>query len=204
MTDYTTLALVKQELGITGSDNDSRLSALITQASSMIEAYCGRTFESKTLTENVRGYGHGSFLRVSHAPITSITSIIIEGYTVPASEYGIESAGAGMIYGNWRDTAPLRYAMGQSHVAGRERRLYEVTYTGGYVVSGEGKNLPAAIERACIELVRGAYWMAGQDSRIKSESVDGVGSASYHDMSALSVKHVSHFLTPYCVTGALL
>lgn len=204
MADYTTLALVKTELGISGSNHDARLTALITEASALIDSYCGRTFELKTLTEKVRGYGGASFLRLSHTPIGSITSIVINNYTLPATEYSLDNANAGLVAGDFQDTAPLRYAMGHSFSSGRQRRLYEVTYTGGYVVSGVGKNLPAAIERACVEIVRSLFLMKDHDSRVKAESVDGVGSVTYSDFQIADDRKFSHLLGKYRAIGAIL
>lgn len=197
MTDYTTLAKVKSELGITGSAEDARFNALITEASALIDSYCGRTFESKTLTEKVKGYGRGSFLQLTHTPIISVASVTLDGEVISADDYDIDDAAAGLLAGHWYDTAPLRYAMGRAHKAGRQRKLYSVTYTGGYVVSGGSKNLPADIERACVEMVRGLYQMTSRDSTVTAEQVDGVGSFTYGNMQVADNKKVAHLLDKY-------
>ena len=51
---YTTLAQVKQYLGITGTSEDALLARLIDAASAAIDRYTGRRFTASTATKKIR------------------------------------------------------------------------------------------------------------------------------------------------------
>jgi len=72
----TTLANVKEYLGITDTSNDSLLSNLITRVQSLIETYCERTFDSTAYTSWLHGDGT-NILYLPQWPVTALTRIAI-------------------------------------------------------------------------------------------------------------------------------
>lgn len=68
----TTLANVKLILGITGTDQDARLTALINSASARIEAWCNRQFEAKDCVEWHDG---GFALTAKRTPLNTVRRI---------------------------------------------------------------------------------------------------------------------------------
>lgn len=70
----TTVAHVKTYTGITTSDDDDLLTALIARATSMIYAFCGRTLLSATYRERYDGTGDRD-LWLNETPITAITMV---------------------------------------------------------------------------------------------------------------------------------
>ncbi|MFH1604958.1 MAG: head-tail connector protein [Pseudomonadota bacterium] len=90
---YTTSALVKTYLGISGSGDDTLLGTLVTRAQAAIDRYCGRTFEASTNTDRyfdpVRD-SDGRTLRLDR-DLCSINSITNgDSATVTATQYVTE------------------------------------------------------------------------------------------------------------------
>lgn len=192
MANYTTLQRVKDEMGITDSLQDARIIALIAESSARMDAYCGRAFEQKTVTENVAGYGT-SFLTIAYTPLISITSIALNEEVIPVADYAIHDSNAGIIWGNWQNTAQQRQTIGMAQYQSQHKKSYQVTYVGGYAI------IPADIERACIEVVRSAVNGTGKDSNITQESVNGVYGVTYGSVTVSSMAHVDDTLRKYRV-----
>lgn len=77
---YTTAALLKTYLGVSGSGDDTLLTALIARAQSAIDHYTGRTFEASSDTTRYYSVGEdtkGDTLYLD-ADLCSITSIITD------------------------------------------------------------------------------------------------------------------------------
>ena len=54
---------------------------------------------------------------------------------------------------------------------GSERKLYTVTYTGGYVFSGASRTLPYDLEMACVMIATDFYQNKGKLSGIQAEKL---------------------------------
>jgi hypothetical protein len=175
----TTLAIVKTELNISSSTDDTYLERLIGASTAFISSYCNRTFHYGTgIAEEVAGFGT-QYLQLSRAPVLSITSVTYDGQTINSDNYSIDGDGSsGMLY------APAGWTWstigGQGIIAfpkpGGEEKLYTVTYTGGYVtepqVSGQlTRTLPYDLEDAVIQLTTYRYRQRGRDQTIASESL---------------------------------
>lgn len=90
---YTTTALLKTYLGITGSGDDTLLTALIARAQAVIDSHCRRTFEASGDTTRYFDAerdvdGVTLFLDEDLCAITSITNG--DGDVLTASEYTTE------------------------------------------------------------------------------------------------------------------
>lgn len=181
LTDHalTTLATVKEELGVSGSGDDDFLNRAINAASDAIRRYCDRIFYyEEDIEESVRGFGQTRLI-VSRTPIVgTISSITYEGTALDTTTYSVEDANAGIIYReygfNW--TAQLGGGALGEGLPGTEKSSYVVTYTGGYYTpkqydddSGEDRSLPWDLEDACIQLVTARYRAKGRDPRINQE-----------------------------------
>lgn len=182
----TTVATLAAELGIAtpaaSSAAEADLERRIAVASSAIEKYCGRTFARATVTEQVPGYGTQN-LRLSRAPVLSVTSVELDGEPVPVEDYRTPSgtsAQAGFLErakGTWEWTALESKSPAPEPLAGTERPLYEVVYVGGYVLPkdevlpGTPRTLPYEVEEACLATCVAIYRAKGRDKSIISESV---------------------------------
>lgn len=71
----TTVARIKDRLGLTNTNNDTLLLRVINGVTDQIEGYCGRKFLRATYTE-IRSIQPGeiAFLVLKNAPVASITS----------------------------------------------------------------------------------------------------------------------------------
>lgn len=195
----TTVATVKTALGITGSDDDALIERLINAASNAIEQYCNRKFARSSVTEKVPGYGR-TRLVVSRTPIDTGETITVsyDGDEVDADDYEVENADAGFLYapGGWLWTAPALPGAVYHPLPGHERKLYEVTYTGGYQLpkdSGSNTKLPEDIQQACIDLVN---YLKNADPHVASEKLLSY-SVSFAGAAQGIPPRVAMFLGPY-------
>lgn len=186
----TLLATVQSDLGIATDISD-----LINAASDAIESYCNRSFYKTAVTaEAVAGYGSMELL-VARTPIDTDETITItyDSDSVSSDDYEVLDASAGIIrakYSAWNWTAANTPGAEWSAVGGTERKLYAVTYTGGYVTpaqAAEGdpydtRTLPYDLELACRMLVSSMYRSLGTDLRVKSEKLMSAA-VSYFDGS---------------------
>ena len=143
MTQLTTLADVKQYLGIKSADtaNDALLTMLITAASVAIEAWCSTSFGMYSVT--LRQSGSGTrIMPVDKLPIISVQRVAIG--QIGSSPREIPSASSD-IDGYFFDESSIRLTEG----AGKFWRGIPVTvqYTAGY------EQVPADIALVAIELV---------------------------------------------------
>ncbi len=175
----TTLATVKTELGIADASKDDQLSRYINVISDLIADYCNRIFYwEEDIEEAVAGFA-SNFLVVSRTPLLEISSIEYDGEELDATTYNIDTADSGKIYRStpWIWTARAEETPTQDPVPGSEKKLYTVTYDGGYVTpEQEGaptpvRTLPWVLEDACIRLVVDRYRGSGKPTNIKSEKL---------------------------------
>jgi len=166
----TRVDTVKAELGIAGTAEDSQIDAYIWQASSAITGYLGRVIAQEIVSEQFRlprelacrtGIEQ---LVLSRYPVVSIDSVEVDGIALDEANYEVD-----------RQTGLLTRLCSDSPTPWRGRKI-TVAYTGGYISLPE---LPDAIERACINLVKAYRSAATRDPLIRSESVDGVLSTTY-------------------------
>lgn len=134
----TTLAKVKTHLDIPSSDTsqDTRLTTFLNAASTTIESYCERKFESATYVE----YHHGrrmNFIMPREFPIISITELRIDNdrlFTLPDTLIAIADYAIA-------DRARTVYYSGKFPQGFNNIRL---TYVAGYSV------VPYDVELACL------------------------------------------------------
>ena len=107
MVDLVTLAEAKAHLNIVGSTDDAELPIFITAATSIVERYVGAVL-AQTLTERFDGGRRALIL--AGRPVTSVTSVIVDGAALAAGAYTIDKA-AGII-----SSTGGRFAAGSQNV----------------------------------------------------------------------------------------
>jgi hypothetical protein len=168
--DLTTLATAKEDLGISDSSQDAKLSRLITAASRAVATYLNRVMAKETVVETIRFDDVQEYVVLQRAPVVTITSAVEDGTTVDADEYETDQD-SGTLY--------RLDASGYRHVWIACKSLV-VTYEGGWVLPGNsGRTLPEDIEQGTLAMLRGVWSASGRDPMLKAERVDGVGELEY-------------------------
>lgn len=158
MSDLTTLAKVKNYLGITTSDHDTLLEYLITRMSTFIRTYCGRDFDQTTYTDDKYDgeYKNDGFLRLRHFPIISVTSLYDDTSREFTADTEIESGD----YIIRNDEGIIQLLDGVFF--NEDYQNIKITYVAGY------STIPEDLEQACIDLV-GFKFNTRQSSGKRSE-----------------------------------
>jgi hypothetical protein len=188
----TTLQTVKDELGITTTNEDSYLERQINVYSSLFEDATDRKwFKGDEVTEKIKSHGDTRLVVSEHTPIESIKKIVINGNEIESSTYEIEDASKGYIQrtnGVWPSTAVGRRRM-ETYNKYSEFDC-EVTYTGGYVTPHQAdtgqftpRDLPYDIEEAVLSTISTKYKLKDRPGNIESESIEGA-SVSYGSLDS--------------------
>lgn len=162
---YTTLTNVKQYLVLENDKEDAVLNLLITQVSAAMDAIMSRTIASANYTETYDGSGEGyaaTCLYLDQQPVTSVTSVVVDGTTIPASN-GTSSG--------WLLSQGVLSLIGYSFTAGTKN--ITVSYTAGYATT------PPALETVATMLVAQRFRERGRIG-IQNES-DGRGMTRGYD-----------------------
>lgn len=171
----TTLAVLKASLGITASTDDTLLERYIDAASEWLERSCGRHFEyAAAQVDDIPGFGWDKLV-LSRPPIGTIASITYDGAAVDITNLVLaqweKDAGLVPRAGGWTWTAQTKRDVSQGPLPGTERSLFKATYSGGWVTPSQAgtRTLPADIEEACIDFVRGRFLARKRDPAVASE-----------------------------------
>lgn len=188
--DLTTLAVVKDELGITDTNADATLTRWIAESSERIRAYTERDWGLETVTELFRMNNRETFfgghphhvglhgLRLARWPITEITSLVEDDiYTlVQGVDFEID-ANAGLVYRLFNGGMPG----GELRWHWRHRKVL-VSYSGGYSLpeySGGHGSAPLRLQQACLALIKGRWGGRTRDPSLRSFIIPGVIEKSY-------------------------
>lgn len=174
-TEMTTVATVRRELGdAAASTADEDLRRWIQQHSAAAVRYINRKIAKETVLDVFRAdwpRSNGSgvqkpvdVLMLSRWPVVSITSLVEDGTTLTADDYEVvEDTGE-----LWRLDDDARVCWANSKIS--------VTYQAGWEMVDE---LPADLERAVIEMVKGSFFSSARDPYLKQENVPGVLEQSF-------------------------
>ena len=163
--DLTVLATVKLKFGITGTDEDVKISQWIKEASDFIANYCHRVFGKENVTELFRPECYMEYFVLKRIPIVSVTEVIEDGTTLAAANYEIDSD-VGAIY---------RLDDNDVRISWLPKKI-TIKYDAGYVLMGE---LPYDIEAACIELIKEARSAATREPLAKRIEIPDVETVDY-------------------------
>lgn len=184
---FATIERLKAELSIEGEASDILLGPKIEEASADIELALGFRVPREDVVETFRhddpleqwfsGSSSGNRavwvaepLLLRRKAVAAITSVVLDDDTLDPAEYVLDPE---------RD-ALIRLDTSGNTCAWLFSKSIVVTYSAGYLLPNDSSpNLPANIESAVIELVS-QYWASkGQNPRIMSEDVPGLGSVRY-------------------------
>lgn len=171
--DLTTLARVKSELNITGTDSDTILGQKIEEASDDISSALGFVVAKETVSEDFwyeSGDAAPEYLVLNRTPIRSIASVTIDGVVIDSSLYRLD-AKIGQIFALDASGYPFAWLFCKNIV---------IAYDGGYILPAESaSDLPSGIQGACVDLVS-SYWLSrGRDAAVKSVDIPGVRTVDY-------------------------
>lgn len=197
--EFTTLIQVKAELGITASSADGLLVSLIQAASDRIETYTGRTFAKEQVTESFGSDGRLTQL-LERTPVISIDTVKYNGSTtgVSSTQIEIRDSDAGIIfrdYNNegWKDDRILVQNIEPSPTRWKNNK-WEITYTAGYVMPGEGstsssdyRTLPHDLEHACVQLVKSMWHARTLDPNVAIRRVGDASETRYLGLQKASM-----------------
>ncbi|HHT9153891.1 MAG TPA: head-tail connector protein [Candidatus Hypogeohydataceae bacterium YC40] len=152
----TTLAAVKEYLGLAGTGEDSLLNRLMDWATNFIHSYCGRIFLQGNYDEYYDGDGTDSLL--SHQfPIVSVNSLEVDGVIQDSTSFVV-----------YAQIGLIRLNCG---IFSKGKNNTRLQYTAGYAFS------PKDLEQACIELVAMKYYDRGRE-RLGVEKKDSTSFAA--------------------------
>jgi len=147
----TTLATVKERLGVSGSSKDAALTRLINEASRKLAgaAFLGREPWRESLTEQLPGYGpQQQNLYLSRFPIETVTSVTKDGLALDATSYSIAGRHRSCLYRKtgWDWTARYGSRLVDDPTLGTEELAFLATYTAGWLMPGQVKDwAPATV-----------------------------------------------------------
>lgn len=132
-TDLVKLSAVRSWIGMVPAvtEHDVTLARLISACSLAMQKYMERTIAQKDYRHSVSGPG-AAFMVVRNYPITRVSSVIVDGLVVPASNITFDER---TIYLN----GAYRFARGRNNIALR--------YTAGFDA------VPLDLAQACIDTV---------------------------------------------------
>lgn len=179
--DYNlvSLAATKDELDVTDSSIDTRLTRWLREAKDAIEAVIGRVLRAEAVSEVFRWSGlyylrcggrHGlgeivSGLLVKRYPIQTVTQITEDTIVLVAgTDYEVDQ-GAGIIY-RLSDLSRIPWS-GQQ---------IEVEYIGGYLTADD---IPGDIQTACLTLLKHRKSAQTRDPTLRALSIPGVIDRQY-------------------------
>ena len=165
------LDTVKEALGISAGTYDALLTRLILAATNAIEDYTGHIFAKQTYTETVAGSAHPVLL-LTHVPIVGTPQVISDNS--PITDFEVRDRDVGSLYRKvgWAISGWIGWGAEPHRIQGTEDLNFSVVYEAGYVMPSEqNRDLPAAVEQACVETVVAWYKRKGRDPSVKSKKV---------------------------------
>ena len=121
--DLTTLATIKQEMLVSGSDDDALLERLIDEASEDVENRLGWKISRAQVRESFAGNGDLR-VRLTRRPLAALVSITFDGAAIDLANVTIASLEKAelVLESRWTKT---------------DRPLWVVTYWGGWLMPGD-------------------------------------------------------------------
>lgn len=162
--DLTTIADVKADLGITGTDSDALLTKYVTESSLELAKACNRVFAAETVSEQYRPTESKPKLTFKRRPVTSIISVTEDGTLVAAADYEA-NVDAGLLFRLCSDRRTSFMAF-----------KIVVVYVAGYALPGAA---PKDLQKAARALVKAQFLAKGRDPLVRSETVPGVYEVAY-------------------------
>lgn len=183
-----TVSELRAAAGVTDSSKDAELAIVGRRVSSAIARQCRIADDGvnpptplrETCTEIFRWSDCGP-LRLSRKPVTSVTSVTIDGSDVDAADY--ETSGGSNLY-----------ALSDDEITDWESGKITVVYVAGFAEA------PPDLKEAAAKLVTSIYHETARDPSLKREDIYGVAEFEYWVAPSgdpLLSKDISDLLAPY-------
>lgn len=161
------------------SYDDELLTFLIKGATKKCEDYCGRAFIQRTITENRVGDG-GNLLALNKRPVTSLTSITLDGDTLTEdTDFTLH-----------KEEGHLTRPIGESFWTTDIQRLcwneglkIVIVYTAGYAATRAA--VQALLPDAVLAVLVTVSQLYENRLGLKSEQISGIGSADYGELGEI-------------------
>lgn len=136
-TYLSTLQAIRDAVGVTTADADSRLDGYLSSGSDLIERTCRRSFGRGVFVETLKGYGTMDLV-VSRRPVVAVSQVLIDsvvdaGWTIEDGPSGILSRASSL----WPDSSRLAAHLSWVRDPVDGLRNISVTYTAGYLLPGD-------------------------------------------------------------------
>ncbi len=179
--DLTTLANVRQYLGVTNTDDDAILQRMLSACSTNCARFLGRNLLTQSYTETRDG-NDSSRMLLKQTPVTAVASlniytpsfpwgfgILAQGNNTPPTQVPVSPDGAQYQPGFAFDEFSI-YLSGYTFYRGVQNVI--IAYTAGYTTT------PFDIEEAVIEWIADRFKFRGRVGE-KSKALPQGGSVSY-------------------------
>lgn len=174
VTALCTVDAVKAAVSVTGTDDDAFIGDLVSGASSDIATMLGRTMGRARFRQTERLSEWVRFISLECLPFAELHSAQVDGAAIDLS---LCEADASRLF---------RLDATDCRVPWCGKVVLE--YSAGWLLPGQtGRTLPAAIERACIDLVVMRYSAKGRAPLLRAEQTDGVGRWEYQIASGMAM-----------------
>ena len=153
---YPSLSDVKDFLGISGTDDDTRLTLLISWTEELIHAYLGRNLNTDTYTKtSYKPQTEG--IQLTNYPVDSVTSITIDTELQTLTDYDLVSD-IGTVYGDFIESENV-----------------SIVYVGGYAT------IPPLVVDVFYAVVEDRYndYKGISDSEVKDVTLFDFAKVSY-------------------------
>lgn len=137
--DLTTLANVKQWLGLAATTDDALLSRMITAYSSQIQTWLNRVILKQAYTEVRDGTGRNVLVFADY-PVSAVASVAVDGNAIPAGDFVVPG---------YRFDATRLFLNGYTFCRGLGN--VQINYTAGY------DTVPPELEEAVIQVIALRY-----------------------------------------------
>lgn len=164
--ELTTLANVKQWLGIASTNDDALLTRMVTAYSNQVQTWLNRKIASQSYSETRDGHG-GNRLVLADYPVIAVASVAIDGRAIPAS--------SDYVTPGYRFTDQQIILQGYAFTRGYSN--VALTYTAGYATT------PPELEEAVIQIIAQRY---KEKDRIGLKSKALAGESISFDVRAFS------------------
>lgn len=163
--DLTTVAAVKDELGLVTNEHDMKLLGWIHEQSRVVADHCNRVFGAETVTETIQLATPRRTIALRRWPNIAAVTVTEDGVAVAASGYRIVDE-SGILH-RLSGGAAGWWPCGVDIV---------IAYRAGYELLDA---LPEPIERVTKTLVKAQWHASRRDPYLRGEQIEGIGRFDY-------------------------
>ena len=166
---YPTLTEVKSFLGVTTSDDDARLTLLISWTEELIHRYLGRNLNSATYTQ-LAYKPQSEIFQLDNYPVDSITSITIDDEVQDSDDYDLV-LDVGSVYGDFV-----------------ENERVSIVYVGGY------STIPPLVIDVFYAVVEDRYndYKGVSDAEVKDVTLFDFAKISYDTSTGSGARSINY------------